>query len=147
MSNYIEHAKREFKAIGYIPLDQEQEDGPNKWIQENLIELLEVFSKQGHSGFSAGYCINAFNKLARFEPLAPLTGEDWEWQEVSESLWQNIRCGRVFKDETGQAYDVEGKVFVEPDGCAFTSGGSKVGVTFPYTPKTEYVNVEERQED
>jgi len=144
MGNFIKHAEREFRTLGYIPLDQEQEDGPNKWIQENLIELLEVFSKQGHSGFSAGYCVNAFNKLARFEPLAPLTGEDWEWQKVSENLWQNIRCGRVFKDETGKAYDINGKVFVEPDGRAFTSSDSRVCVVFPYEPKTEYVKVEER---
>lgn len=145
MSNLIEHAKREFKAIGYPPLDQEQEDGPNKWIQENLIELLEVFSKQGHSGFSAGYCINAFNKLARFEPLAPLTGEDWEWQEVAENLWQNIRCSRVFKDEQGCAYDIEGRVFVEPNGSAYTSKDSRVPVIFPYTPKTEQVQVSEEE--
>lgn len=143
MSNLIEHAKREFKAIGYIPLDQEQEDGPNKWIQENLIELLEVFSKQGHSGFSAGYCINAFNKLARFEPLASLTGEDWEWQEVGTGTWQNIRCGRVFKDEHGQAYDIEGRVFVNPTGEAYTCKESRVYVVFPYTPKTEYIEKED----
>jgi hypothetical protein len=141
MSNLIEHAKREFKAIGYIPLDQEQEDGPNKWIQENLIELLEVFSKQGHSGFSAGYCINAFNKLARFEPLASLTGEDWEWQEVGTGTWQNIRCGRVFKNAEGRAYDIDGKIFREPDGCCFTNKNSHVYIDFPYTPKSEYIDV------
>ena len=39
MSNFINHAKREFLAVGYIPLDQDQEDGPNKWIQENILEL------------------------------------------------------------------------------------------------------------
>jgi hypothetical protein len=141
MSNLIEHAKREFKAIGYIPLDQEQEDGPNKWIQENLIELLEVFSKQGHSGFSAGYCINAFNKLARFEPLASLTGEDWEWQEVGTGTWQNIRCGRVFKNAEGRAYDIDGKIFRERDGCCFTNKNSHVYIDFPYTPKSEYIDV------
>lgn len=146
MSNLIEHAKREFKAVGYLPSDQEQENGPNKWMQENLIELLEVFSKQDHSGFSARYCIDAFNKLARFEPLAPLTGEDWEWVEVGTEIWQNIRCSRVFKDEYGQAYDIEGKVFVEPSGSAFTSSESKVNITFPYVPQTEWVQVTGEEE-
>lgn len=141
MSNYTEHVKRELKAAGYVPLDQEQEDSPNKWIQENLLELLTVFANQGHSGFSANYCINAFSKLAKFEPLTPLTGEDWEWQEVGPGQWQNIRCSRVFKDEHGQAYDIEGKVFVEEDGYAYTSSDSFVYVNFPYTPKTEYVNI------
>ena len=69
MSDYVNHAKAEFKKLGYIPLDQEQEEGPNKWIQENVLELLDVFSKQGHSGFSAPYCIDMFQKLALFKPL------------------------------------------------------------------------------
>ena len=33
----VEHAKREFLRAGYTPLDQEQEAGPNKWIQENVL--------------------------------------------------------------------------------------------------------------
>lgn len=137
MSNLIDHAKIELQAIGYDPNDQE--DGPNKWIQENILELLEVFSKQGHSGSSAPYCINLFTKLARFEPLCPLTGEDSEWTEVSAKLFQNKRCGHVFK-ENGQAYDSQGKIFRDPDGSCWSNGESRVPVTFPYTPHTEYVD-------
>lgn len=143
MSNLVEHAKLEFKAMGYLPLDQEQEDGPNKWIQENLIELLTVFSNQGHSGFSASYCANAFNKLAQFEPLTPLTGEDWEWLEVGTNVWQNIRCGRVFRNDKGEAYDIDGKVFVNKDGSSYTNSDFRVPVTFPYTPKTEIIDRED----
>lgn len=141
MSNYIEHAKRELKAIGYDLNDQE--DGPNKWIMENLFELLEAFDKQGHSGSSASYCANAFKKLALFEPLAPLTGEDDEWCEVLEGTWQNIRCSHVFKEADGNAYDINGKVFREPSGACYTSRDSRVYVTFPYTPTTEYVDAQE----
>lgn len=54
---------------------------------------------------------------------------------------QNKRCSHVFKDKDGNAYDIDGKVFREPDGCCFTSKDSFVPVTFPYTPKTEYVDV------
>lgn len=142
MSNLIEHAKREFLAAGYKPVGEE-EDGPNKWIQENILELLSVFSKQGHSGFSAPYCIDVFTKLAKFEPLCPLTGSDDEWSEVDNGLWQNKRCGRVFKGSDGKAYDIDGKVFREPNGCCYTNKDSRVYVTFPYTPTTEYVNVPE----
>lgn len=144
-SNLVRHAKREFLAIGYIPLDQTQEDGPNKWIQEAVLELITVFAKQGHSGFSAPYAINTFQKLAMFEPLIPLTGEASEWNEVSEGIFQNNRCSHVFKDKNrfnGQAYDIQGKVFVEEnDGGSYTGLGSHVPITFPYTPVTEYVNV------
>ena len=139
------HARREFKALGYIPLDQPQEDGPNKWIQENVLELIRVFSKQGHSGFSAPYCIELFSKLANHEPTCPLTGADDEWNEVTDwgdgrVVYQNNRCSHVFKDETG-AYDINGRIFREPDGCCYSSRDSRVYITFPYTPKSEYVDV------
>ena len=143
-SNSIAHAKRELVAIGY-DLD-DKEEGPNKWIMENLFELLAVFSTQGHSGSSAPYCISMFKKLASFEPLSPLTGEDVEWNDVSmygdNPLWQNNRASNVFKNKNGQAYDVQGKVFREPDGCTYTGSESTVNIEFPYTPKIEYVDVD-----
>jgi hypothetical protein len=128
-------------ALGYDL--NSKEDDPNLWIQQNIFELLEVFGKQGHSGSSAPYCINLFCKLAKFEPLCPLTGEDSEWHEYSEGMFQNIRCSRVFKNgkRLGQAYDSEGKVFREPDGSCYTSSASRVFITFPYTPVWEYVDV------
>lgn len=144
-SNLVSHAKREFLAIGYIPLDKPQGDGPNKWIQEAVLELLQTFANQGHSGFSAPYCINTFKTLAMFEPLCPLTGEDSEWNEVSDGTFQNNRCSHVFKSKDrfdGQAYDIQGKVFVEEnDGGSYTGHDSHVPITFPYTPVTEYVKV------
>lgn len=145
MSNIINHARREFKALGYIPPEEDQEEGPNKWIQENVLELLKVFSDQGHSGASSPYCVNMFKKLALFKPLGPLTGEDDEWNKGSlptddGPYFQNNRCSHVFKDNTG-TYDSQGRIFVEPDRCAFTSYESRVPVTFPYTPQSEYVYI------
>jgi len=128
-----EHAERELKAIGYDL--NETEESPNKWIAENLFELIEVFAKQGHSGSSASYCIDIFKKLASYEPLCPVTGEDGEWACVAEQnggtpLWQNNRCSHVFKDEDG-AYDIEGKIFREPDGCCYTNNKSRGSRNIP----------------
>ena len=145
MSNTLTHAKRELALLGYIPLDQEQEDGPNKWMQENLFELLEVFAKQGHSGFSAPYTLNLFHKLAMFEPILPLTGDDSEWEKMSATTWQNKRCSHVFKDIDGQACDSQGIIFEDPDGCRYTSKGSSVNITFPYIPKTEVVKIPKQE--
>jgi len=139
--SYIDHAKRELKALGYKEI--ENEEGPNKWIQENLFELLDVFSKQGHSGSSAPYLVNLFSKIASFEPLSPLTGEEWEWMEVGDNLWQNIRCAHVFKTNEG-AYDIDGRIFRDPNGCCYTNRDSRVAVTFPYTPSSVYID---RKED
>jgi len=151
-SSLVLHAKREFLALGYKPVE-EGEGGPNQWMQENVLQLLEVFSKQGHSGFSAPYCVSMFEKLARFEPLGPLTGEDHEWNDVSDMggrdygpLWQNNRASHVFKDSDG-AFDVDGVIFREPNGCTFIGRYSRVPVTFPYTPKRVYAEVAEDATD
>lgn len=135
------YAMREFKMAGYIPLAQQQENGPNKWIQEDVLELIRVFSKQNHSGFSAPHCISLFKTLAMFEPIFPLQGTDGEWNEIGDGCWQNNRCSHVFKDADGCAYDIEGRIFRKPDGLCYQSKDSRVDVTFPYTPTREYVDV------
>ncbi len=145
MNNLIEHAKQEFLTLGYNQIEKEG-DIPNKRMQENVLELLKVFSKQEHSGFSAPYCIELFAKLAMFEPLSPLTGEDWEWVEIAAGIFQNKRCSHVFKQKdrfNGQAYDINGRVFKGLDDSYYTSTDSFVPITFPYTPTTEYVNKDE----
>ena len=140
-SNYMKHAKREFQALGYDLNDKEE--GPDKWIMENVFELLEIFGKQGHSGSSAPYCVNMFQKMASFEPICPLTGNDEEWNEVGEGVFQNNRCSHVFKESKyGKAYDIEGKIFMEPNGCCYTNKESRVFIDFPYTPKREYVKID-----
>lgn len=153
-SHTLTHAELEFKALGYIPLSEEQEDGPNKWIQENVMELLKVFANQGHSGSSAPFCVDYFEKLAMHKPLTPLTGEDWEWVEVGTNVFQNKRLSKVFKQPDrfdGQAYDIEGKIFWnwytskvtgEKFKSFFSSGDSFVPIEFPYTPNTEYIEVD-----
>lgn len=143
-SNLIEHAKKELALAGYIPLDQDQPDDPNKWIQENVLELLSVFSKQGHSGSSAPYLISCFTKLANFEILTPLTGKDDEWIEHEDGVFQNNRCSHVFKkSKDGEAYDSEGMIFRRPSGSCYTSKESRTPVTFPYIPKRIYQDVAE----
>ena len=142
----------EFKAAGWLNDDGEYLDEMQEAICKHVLKLLEVFSDEGHSGSTAPYTINLFKKLAMFDPIVPLTGEDWEWTDVSDTfggrghkLYQNKRCSHVFKDETG-AYDINGKVFYEwytdENGEKFkshyTSRDSRVPVTFPYIPTTVY---------
>jgi hypothetical protein len=141
MSNIVRHAKRELALLGYIPLDEEQEDGPDKVVQKNILELVELFQNQHNSADAASYIIGMFFKLSKIEPLRPLTGEDSEWEKVDFQTWQNIRCSRVFKKSDGTCFDVEGRIFEKPDGARFTSTSSCTPVTFPYLPKTEVVKL------
>ena len=141
MSNYESHAKREFHAAGWTDADGKFSDGMQEMMCKHVMKLLEVFADEGHSGSSAPYAVRLFEKLARFEPIVPLSGDDSEWNDVGDGVYQNKRCSHVFK-ENGIAYDSQGRVFREPNGACFTNRDSRVTVTFPYTPKTEYVDRE-----
>lgn len=143
MTNIETYAIDELTRIGMYGSGDEMNDA----MCEHILKMVNVFAEEGHSGFSAEYAISILQKLLRFEPLSPLTGEDDEWDEVGEeygnSTYQNKRLSRVFKEgKDGQAYNIRGKVFVEPNGASYTSRDSCVYIEFPYTPKTEYVNVE-----
>lgn len=142
----LEWAKNELELAGYRADDTEE--GPNKWMREGVLRLLEAFCEEGHSGSSAPYAIALFQRLASWKPLTPLTGEDDEWNEVGDGLFQNRRASNVFKDESG-AYWSDGIVFWEwwtdpatgeKSKVYFTSRDSRVPITFPFTmpDKPEY---------
>lgn len=143
--NLVAHAVNELTALGNF-----DEDGPDRWVANNVVDLIRVFSTQGHSGFSAPFCIRIFRDAASFKPLGPLTGADSEWFDHGHddrTRWQNKRCGHVFKGADGQAYDINAVVFEEPDGCRFTGRYSHMPVTFPYTPRTVIAQVPEDATD
>jgi hypothetical protein len=152
MSTMMKWAEQELRYAGYDVNDPE--DGPNRWLAEGTLELLKVFSDQGHSGTSAPYAVALFEKLAMWKPIAPLTGAGDEWNEVGEGFWQNRRNSAVFKKEDGQAYWMDGRVFWtwyshpeiddgKPYKSYYTSRDSRVDIEFPWTQpeKPEYVFV------
>lgn len=144
-SNLVTFAESELARIEV----GEDDDGMQEAINKDILAVVEVFSQQGHSGFSGSYAISMLEKLLRFEPITPLTGEDDEWNDIGEMsgspMWQNKRCSHVFKNADGRAYDIQGKVFTDPDGFSYTSNKSKVFVTFPYFPVTKFVKVKKTQ--
>lgn len=154
MNNYEKHALREFKAAGWVDENGKFKDEMQEMICTHVMKLLEIFADEGHSGTSAPYAINLFSKIAKFEPLTPLTGEDWEWNDVSEMFsekrWQNKRASNVFKNENG-AFDTNGIVWYtskldsngEEQKSYFTNSRSRTPVTFPYTPTIVYKKSEE----
>ena len=137
--NTVRHAQAE---TAYLL--RSKEDGPDRWMARALVDLTRVFSAQGHSGFSAGWCISAVTQLLKFEPLGPLMGEEDEWCVLDyggDMKAQNKRCSRVFRRQDGTAYDIDAVVFREPDGSCFTGAHSRADITFPYTPTTVYADV------
>ena len=140
MPNLIEYAKTELDKLGLGKENSTDIDGLwNTEISKDVMELLEVFSRQGHSGISSSQVISLFSQLAGYSPLSPLTGEDSEWVQVAEDLYQNKRASHVFKDSKNVAWDIQGKVFKDKDGCCFTNQSSVTPVLFPYSPETKYI--------
>lgn len=148
--NTLEHAMNEFRLAGWLDENGNYHDEMQEMMCNHIIELLNVFNEQGHSGFSGSYAIKLFNTLVEHLPIKPLTGEDDEWNECGMPLvpkWQNKRCSRVFKDADGRAYDIQGRTFWcwytdssgEKRKHHFTDKDSRVYISFPYSPTTEHL--------
>lgn len=147
----LDWAKTELDLIG---MTEDNPDEMNRGMRKHILHMVEEFCNEGHSGFSANYALGILTKLLDHKTLSPLTGEDAEWIEHDNNLFQNIRYSAVFKQgKDGTPYDINGKVFYEtyldeegnPSKSYFTSKESCVDIEFPYTPTTEYV--EARREE
>ena len=123
---------------------------------EQIREIINIFSKQGHSGGSAPFAIGALSKTIKavlgFQILSPLTGEDSEWRDVSEMndnepMWQNLRDSSVFKDADGNCSYNSAIVWKGEDTWDTFTGGingyrsSNYIKEFPFMPRTYYVDV------
>ncbi len=138
-SSLVAHAESEIGDWG-----REGGGNPNGWMYDVTMDIVRLFCTQGHSGSSAPFAIAVFKTLANWEPWGPLTGDDDEWMDIGDGIcFQNRRCSHVFKDSAqGEAYDIQGKIFREPNGVTFTNIESRTPVTFPYKPTSEFVDVE-----
>lgn len=101
-----DQAVRECKAAG-MPDDE----------IETIRKILSMFFDKWDSGGAVGVMVPALNRLLLGLPLTPLTGEEGEWTDVSAmegrppgTLFQNVRCSRVFKRKSEtvvRVYDVD----------------------------------------
>jgi hypothetical protein len=136
-SNLEAYAESEMRWAGYFDGDE-----ANEWMAQGVLDMVRVFSLQGQRGTDASAALQLFDTLARFQPIGPLTGDDGEWDDVTElsgrPLWLNKRCSHVFKGSDGQAYDSEAVIFEKPNGERLTS---RQFITFPYTPRSVVVRV------
>lgn len=141
MSNYISHAKKEFQIAGWTDKDGKFDCPMQELMCTQVLELLGLFASHGHSGSSYGYALKIFDKLARFSLIKPLTGQEDEWNEVGDGVWQNNRLSSVFKDSEGKPYDIDGNVYWEwykdqETGevykSHFSKGGDRFYIEFPY---------------
>ena len=160
----IDHAKTELEIAGLFDKEGDFYEG---MTGKAVMELIEVFSKQGHSGMSAPIVADIFKKLANYEPLGPITGKDEEWSDVRDlgngkPWYQNKRCSALFKDgKDGRPYYIDAVIKRDQRGVTWSgmawlseedykSGNRSKMVgkkgyikSFPFTPKTFYIDVKD----
>ena len=157
------HAKFELELAGFF--DEDSDYGGA--IGEAVMELMEVFEKQGHSGGSAPIVASLFHKLANYKPLGPITGKDEEWGDVNDlgdgkPWYQNKRCSALFKDgKDGKPYYIDAIIKRNQNGSCWSGmawlneedykSGDRTKMvgkrgyvkSFPFVPKTFYIDVKD----
>lgn len=159
-TNTARHALREFEILRQITPDSLILD-----FQDEILALCERFGNSGQSGGSAPYTAsaiaNAVKKLCLFQTLSQLTGEDDEWNEVSNGVYQNNRNSAVFKDKDGHAYYIDAIIWkgdtwnadhTSNDWDTFTGKIENISSrqyikSFPFTPKKFYIDVSREKYD
>lgn len=125
----IEYAKRELERI------EKDKDGLQDMINRDILQIVEIFAGQGHGVLSAGYTLGTLERLLRYKPLTPLTGEADEWNETRPRHFQNKRCSSVFKEADETCYDIDAIIVSDNGGITwFTTKTFAKKVEFPYLP-------------
>lgn len=156
----VDHAQVELQMLG---LFDKKEDFYGGMTGKAVMELMEVFANQGHSGMSAGIVADLFYKLANYKPLQPITGKDEEWCLLgySDIEYQNKRESGLFKKADGRVTYNGALRKVTPDKVTWSGpiymtkedaindvnrfNSSLEIKEFPFTPKTFYIDVLEEE--
>ena len=149
-------ARDELESIG---LGENCQDPMDQDMRKCILDMIDMFADQGHSGFSANYMISVVTRLMNIKPLGPLTGDDSEWTLVQDDpvLYQNKRYSAVFKDGNGRAYDIDARVvkdqWKDSNGELHTdyvtNSECAKYITFPYMvpDKPEVITREDSEDD
>lgn len=140
-SHLVAYARAELERAGLFKEDSDY----GGMLGKAVMDLIAQFDGEGHSGMSAGMAISLFTRLAKFQPLTPLTGAEDEWMDVGAEgdniVWQNKRCGSVFRttDKAGtviEAHDIDAECLVDSMDDHWVSTVAKP-ITFPYSPPSQ----------
>ena len=100
-SNLACHAWDELNRAGLFTGDGDFYGG---MTGRAVMDLVDVFVEQRHSGVSASIVIDILRRVLAFEPLSPLTDDPAEWMEVTDGLWQSRRQSQAFSQDVGKTY-------------------------------------------
>ena len=169
--------KKTFAELELELLSKTHNDPDDRPIVEEfateIIALVKKFSESGQSGGSAPYVAHAISdtikKLCLHEPIAPITGDDDEWNDISidygdnDQHFQNKRCSAIFKDVINgvETYRYLDSLIKETKDGGCWSGGFWLNKedfltddsslkcnnayikSFPFIPKKIYIDVDD----
>ena len=107
-SNLVSYARTELERAGLF--DEDSDYGG--MLGTAVLDIVTLFSTQGHSGMSAAMVTELASRLMRYEPLTPLTYLPDEWNHVADEmvadsqrpLYQNRRKADVFSHDEGATW-------------------------------------------
>lgn len=104
-TSLISRAKNELILAGLYDSDSDY----NGELATSVMELIQTFTNQNHSGYSAMLTSHIFNTLVNGETLTPITSNKNEWEEVGVDqndvkMWQNKRNSSYFSFDKGKTY-------------------------------------------
>lgn len=118
-----------------------------KMMNNDVLELLKVFSEQGHSGFSAPIAIRLFSRLANYKLITEVEDNPDDWDENGQHKY----ISSVFKRDDGTCYYLYGRLFAEPNSDNFFyNKASNVDITFPVKPsdlESKHINLHYKFDD
>lgn len=151
MAGLVEFAEGELNLLLKSCKDSESLK-TQKAVNDDILDIIKLFSNQGHSGFSAGYSLNILKRLLDYKPLSAITDDEDEWEQLNYSpdlAYQNKRCPSLFRDADGKVYNVEARIFSDDNGHTwYNCKESREYVELPYEvpAKPEYVIIDNMQE-
>ena len=151
MAGLVEFAENELNLLLKSCKDSESLK-TQKAVNDDILDIIKLFSSQGHSGFSANYSMNILKRLLDYKPLSAIEDREEDWIELYYSpdiAYQNKRCPSIFKDADGKVYNTEAKVFSDDNGHTwYNCKESREYINLPYEvpSKPEYVVIDNQQE-
>lgn len=108
-----EHAAYELVLAGMT----DNEDPQARKAASDVMALIKRFEKQDHTEKTAMFTLNAFETLASFLPLTPITDDPQEWdkfeidktnvdtKEVEKKIvWNSKRATSIFSEDEGKTF-------------------------------------------